>query len=421
MKHPAESPVQRQSNCLVTTLPFHYGWVILGASMLGMFTTLPGQTVGVALFLDPMMADLQLARPEISFLYSLGTLLGILPTPLVGQWIDRRGPRVAVTIFTTLLAATCLGMRLVNSSFGLLLGFTALRGLAVGGLSLVSYHIVNLWFVRRRGVAAGIAGLGMALGSMFFPLVITPVITGYGWQTAYGLVGIWIAATMVPVGAALYRERPESFGLQPDLQRQKDDSAVLPVSEVALSLKQAQRTRIFWLVTLASVLSNAIGTGLLLHHYSLMGEQGLDTVAAGAIFIPLATVQAIATLATSILCDIVEPLVLLRIGLSCLALAAFSAVLPNTYVWMYGVLLGLALGMLNAIAVVAYARYFGRAHLGAIRGFGFTLGVIGAAVGPLPLAWSKDLLGSYAPGVFSFAILPIVLAVSAVIIKPHAR
>lgn len=51
----------------------------------------------------------------------------------------------------------------------LLIGFALLRGVAIVGLSLVSQQIVNLWFVRRRGIAAAAASLGLAAGSMSFP------------------------------------------------------------------------------------------------------------------------------------------------------------------------------------------------------------------------------------------------------------
>src|SRR5216683_2105535 len=77
------------------SVPFHYGWVILVAGGIGAFMTLQGQTNGVALFFDPLAADLGLTRAQVALAYTVGTLAGILPAPLVGRWIDRRGPRLA--------------------------------------------------------------------------------------------------------------------------------------------------------------------------------------------------------------------------------------------------------------------------------------------------------------------------------------
>ena len=60
-------------------------------------------------------------------------------------------------------------MAAVNSTLALFFGFAALRGAAVGALSLVSLHVVNLWFVRKRGLATGAATMGLALGAIAFP------------------------------------------------------------------------------------------------------------------------------------------------------------------------------------------------------------------------------------------------------------
>src|SRR6266849_10868247 len=77
----------------IQRVPFHYGWLILASGALGAFMTTPGQTIGVSSFFDPVARDLALSRAEVPLYYTIGTLAGILPAPLVGHWIDRRGPR----------------------------------------------------------------------------------------------------------------------------------------------------------------------------------------------------------------------------------------------------------------------------------------------------------------------------------------
>ena len=153
-------------------LPIHYGWIILLAGTFGSFMTLPGQTAGVSVFVDPMAAELGISRTTASGAYAIGTLAGVLPAPIIGRWIDRRGPRVAATIIAAGLAAACLYMATVQSALMLVIGFAFLRGAAVGGLSLVSQHVVNLWFVHRRGIAAAAASIGVAPGSMTFPPIL---------------------------------------------------------------------------------------------------------------------------------------------------------------------------------------------------------------------------------------------------------
>ena len=122
----------------IKTFPVHYGWIILAAGAFGSFMTLPGQTAGVSLFLDPITAELDMSRTSASSAYAAGTLAGILPAPLIGRWIDRRGPRLTATIISAALALACAYMAFIQSGLALLVGFALLRGAAIGGLSLVS-------------------------------------------------------------------------------------------------------------------------------------------------------------------------------------------------------------------------------------------------------------------------------------------
>jgi hypothetical protein len=69
------------------------GWrmVALAAVMLGLSG--PGQTVGVSVFVDPMMASLDLTRSQVSTAYLVGTLLASLVLPRVGRALDDHGTR----------------------------------------------------------------------------------------------------------------------------------------------------------------------------------------------------------------------------------------------------------------------------------------------------------------------------------------
>ena len=144
------------------------------------------------------------------------TVTGSLVLPFGGRFIDRRGPRLAVVGIAALFALTCGYMGLVRNVAMLLVGFVLIRGLGQGSLSLVSQHVVNLWFVRRRGLAVGLTGLGMAVATAFFPSLIDGLIQAHGWRHAYVMLGLLVAVTVLPVGALLFRSRPERYGLAPD-------------------------------------------------------------------------------------------------------------------------------------------------------------------------------------------------------------
>src|SRR6266566_3905200 len=122
------------------------GWIVLVAGAVGVFMTTPGQTVGVSAFVDHIAVDLAIPREQVVMLYSIGTLLGILPAPLIGRLVDRYGLHRAIALIAPALGFACATVAWANGPWSLALGFTLLRGSAIGGLYLVSLNLVNLWF-----------------------------------------------------------------------------------------------------------------------------------------------------------------------------------------------------------------------------------------------------------------------------------
>lgn len=403
------------------TSALHYGWIILGAGTFGSFMTLPGQTAGVSVFFDPITSDLGISRTSASIAYAAGTLAGILPAPAIGRWIDRRGPRLTSTIIAGVLAAACALMATIQSALMLLIGFALLRGAAISGLSLVSQQVVNLWFVRRRGIAAAAASLGLAAGSMIFPKFIDGLISLYGWRGAYLALAGLVALTILPVAAALFRDRPEKFGLTADAGLLSTTEN--PREEPSFTRGQALSTGVFWLLCAAGFLTNAIGTALLLNHFSIMRTAGIKHGDALLLLSLIAAVQAVATLGTGFLVDRYEPRRLVPLSMFMLALAstlpAFGGGIAVSV--LYALNVGGAYGTQQAINAAGYAQYFGRDHLGAIRGASFVFGIAGAAVGPLPFAASADWTGSYAAVLIGCCILCIACGVGAFAVKGPPR
>jgi MFS family permease len=399
----------------------HYGWIILGAGTFGSFMTLPGQTAGVSVFFDPITTDLGISRTSASVAYAAGTLAGILPAPVIGRWIDRRGPRLTATVIAGGLALACAFMAIVQSATTLLVGFALLRGAAIGGLSLVSQQVVNLWFVRRRGIAAAAASLGLAAGSVAFPKLIDGLISFYGWRGAYLALAGLVALTILPVAAALFRDRPEKFGLSTDAGLPL--AAEAPREEPSFTREQALRTGVFWLLCAAGFLTNAIGTALLLNHFSIMQRAGISHSDALLLLSLLASVQAVSTLGTGFLVDRYEPGRLVPLAMAMLALAsalpAFGSGIAVCVLYALG--LGGAYGSQQAINAAGYAQYFGRDHLGAIRGASFVFGVAGAAFGPLPFAASIDWTGSYAAVLLGCCGLSLACGAAAFLVKRPSK
>lgn len=73
--------------------PIFYGWVILVASVLGVITSIPGQTIAVSVFTDHLIAATELSRLDLANAYLMGTLTSGCLLPFGGKLQDRLGAR----------------------------------------------------------------------------------------------------------------------------------------------------------------------------------------------------------------------------------------------------------------------------------------------------------------------------------------
>jgi MFS family permease len=379
------------------------GWFVLVAATIGVFMTTPGQTVGVSGFVDYIATDLGIPREQVVMLYSVGTLLGILPAPLIGRLVDRYGPRRAIALIVPALAFACAVMASVHGPWSLALGFTLLRGCAIGGLYLVSLNLVNLWFDRLRGRATAIAMLGLALGGLVIPGSAEQITSAYGWRVAYLVLGAAVVAIMLPVGLMCFRNRPQAYGLTTDFGR------VLPANAARhscdLTLSEASRTRMFWYLLSVSILANAVGTALLLDHVRALQAAGMARAAAIGLLGVVTVAQAFCVLGGGVLVDKYGTRRVGMLGSMLLAVAVTSVMAaPDLMAGsIHAAALGAGLGVLHVVQGAGLPEHFGTRHLGTLRGTVSVFGICGAAAGPLLFAWWSPETG-YAVFLASIAI-----------------
>ena len=193
-----------------------YGWVIVGIAMLATFASGPGQSYMFAVFIDPIMADTGISRTGISTLYAAGTFVSAGMVFFISRLADKRGPRFTLTMIALLFGAACFGMAFATGWVMTALALAALRGLGQGALPINGTLLMAQWFVRRRGRAMAIAGLGGALSTATLPPLARLLIDGIGWRESYLVFGITIWVVVVPAAIFLVRNRPEDVGLHPD-------------------------------------------------------------------------------------------------------------------------------------------------------------------------------------------------------------
>jgi MFS family permease len=407
----------------VARLPFFHGWVILGAAGLGMFMSGPGQTFGVSAFVDPIMQDRGWSRTLVSGLYTAGSLTAATGMILVGRLLDRFGARVMLTAVAVLFGMAAIGMGRVYLPLHLYLGFLAIRMLGQGSLSMIPTTLVAIWFRRLRGRATAMAALAMPASQATFPPLIFFLVSTIGWRNAWTVLGLMIWGALIPL-ALLVRRSPESVGLLPDGASESPDPAAGALSwgppEPVFTLGQALGTRSFWLLLFAGSSFSLIGTALTFHHISLMASRGIE----GGLAATVLSIAAPSAMAGTFVAGYMADKMPSRYGVvvsQILLTVSMVLALTITTTWtaiVYGVTIGFGQGLMMTSMVVIWPNYYGRAHLGIIRGAVTTGMVAFAALGPLPFGFLFDLRGSYVLPVVAFLALPIACGAAAFLAAP---
>ena len=399
-----------------------YGWFIIAAAGLVVFSTGPGQSYVFSVFIDSIIDDTGLSRTGISVLYLASTLLSAILVTIVSRLADSYGPRLMLVASGLGLGAACFGMATATHILVFYLAFAALRALGQGSLSINCVLLVNQWFVAKRGRAVGLMTLGAMLSTALFPSFARFLIDSIDWRGAYAVLGAVAIGLIVPVALLVVRNRPEDMGLFPDGASQP------PVSEARQAAAGVRRNiRVFsspsfWLLALSLSSPSLITTALMFHQASIFQENGLSATVAAAAFAVFSVSSASSSLVAGFVSDRTGPKVLLVFSMATLmATLALGVVINSIYLAVvYIVMMGVSSGSYIIVHSTIWAYYYGRHGLGRIQGPAMTLSVCASAVGPLPLAMFQEFTGAYTAGMFAMMTLPVISLAVLFLTRPDA-
>jgi len=401
----------------VSKFPFFYGWVILAAGTIGILMSIPGQTMGVSVFTESLLSDLQINRNNLSLAYLVGTLGSGLIITRAGKLYDKHGARVMAFIAGVMLGLMLAYLtrvdRLVSALSGaewispalltfilLAFGFWGIRFFGQGLLTMVSRNMVMKWFNRRRGLANAVLGIFSALGFSVAPKILDQVILKLEWRGAWIFLAIVVGIIFALFVLVVFRDNPQDCACEPDGSLGKVKSKRRPPSlpDHDFTLKEARRTIAFWAFTLALSLSALYISGLTFHVVSVFEVSGLTREQGLGIFIPTSLIAVVIQFLGGYASDYIRLkflllLFALGITLSILGLTVLGGV-PMAY-WMIIGGNGVVWGLYTVLIGVTWPRFYGLKHLGAISGFSLSWTVIGSALGPYMFSVSMDLTGSY--------------------------
>jgi MFS family permease len=376
-----------------------YGWIIVLISGLAVYFSGPGQTYNVSVYIDSYINDFGWSRTTVSSMYSMGTFAAGMLMGLVGRIYDKYGHRKVSIVVAAGFGAALFFMSTVNSVTTLLIGFFLIRFLGQGSMGMIGGTLVPQWFIRRKGRAMSIVSVFGALSMATFPAINIWLITKFGWQNGwrFWMAVLWVV--VIPLFYFFIRDKPENVGLYPDnisLPEGAEDGINISEEET-WTLSEALRTKEFYFVNYITVIPSAIITACVFHQISILGLSGLSPESAALISSVTSLVNLPIVLLAGGLAD-KYPLNKLM-AISQAVLLGMIGVLymadSMTLVLIYGLIMGVQMGLQAIVRGVVWPEYFGRKNLSTIRGVNMMAGVIGSALGPLPFGYAFDVFGGY--------------------------
>ena len=373
----------------------HYGWVMV---VMGVFilATYAFSIYTFGIFLIPLTAEFNWDRGALSGAFSLMLFLSGLLAILTGRISDKYGPRRLVTTAGLIGGIGFLLMSRVSSLWQVYLIWGVLMGVAFGCCLVPVMSTIPRWFAKRRGLAIGVTVAGFGLGGMISPPLAQWLISSYGWQQAYVILGLITLIIIIPM-AQFMKHSPQRIGLKPYGENETTDKQSSASAAEGLSFTQAIKTGRFWifgLIQFGFVFSVLL---IIVHIAPHAVDIGISAVVAASILSIIAGSSVIGRLSMGFISDRIGARPALTACVVTLTLALIWLLFAKE-IWMFyvfAVIFGIAYGGVIPTFTLVPAELFGLKFLGIIVATGMLLGTIGGAIGA-PIAGSIfDVTGGY--------------------------
>ena len=369
-------------------------------------------------FFLPVVKHFGWSRTLLSALTSTAPLAAGISSPVLGWLLDRMGARRVMIAGAAMVAAAYIALSQANSAVAYFLVFVVM-GIGITASTFIpTALVITSWFREKRGAALGIAFAGIPLGGTVVTIWANYIVIHYGFRVGQFAMAVPILLIVVPLLAIFMRTKPRAIapGL---ISAEVAAEAVLP----GLEVREALRSRSFWMIAIAEVLFATARVGLRIHLVPFLTGFGYAPTLAAGIFSAMFIFNAIGSFAVGPLADRLGGRATFAVifvagaaGIVAL-LGASHLVAIVAFLLAFG-LIGETPALLSPLAVT---ESLGTRRLGALLGILAFFTTLGFAAGPVIAGRIFDRSGSYSGALILFAAMSIVSAIAIRAARPFAE
>ncbi|MBN1152549.1 MAG: MFS transporter [Dehalococcoidia bacterium] len=372
-------------------------WIVLGAGFVVI-------AVGYAMrntftvFYPVLVDEFGWTRGVTAVMFSITLLTYGLVAPLAGGLVDHFNPKLVLVAGGLFVGSGVVLCSLATQTwhFYLLYGVLVAVGLSLIGVTPMS-TIVADWFPRRRALVFSIIIAGFGISLVTAP-IFQALISRFGWQNAYVLIGATAVAIIVPFVLIFIRRNR----LPAPVKLAVSDTAALTDTPPGQdwTLKTALPTRPFQMFLLISFCNMGFAQQFsIAHSVYMMQDMGYAPMTSASVFGAFGISFAAGTLASALSDRLgrtpvfVGGCLLATAGILLLKLAGHLGLVVVALLFCISTGFGLGLGPPTAFAAAA-DRFHGR-NYGSIQGMLILSCSLGGALGPWLGAALHDIIGTY--------------------------
>jgi MFS family permease len=332
---------------------------------------------GFTSFVLPMMRELGWSKATLMGALTFGLTIWGASSYAAGAAIDRGHGRALMT-GGSLAAALGVGLWAIASQPWMLFAAWALIGAAMAAtLYEPAFNVLTKRYptTYQDGITA-LTLVGGFASTLSFPAAAA-LIAAFGWRGALGVMAAVLALVVAPVHAwALRGPAIVAVPLGTD-------------PAATATLREALRTRAFWLLTLCFTLYSFVIAAFWAHAMPAFAAKGVPEAEALAVLVWVGPAQVAgrfvyAWVGRGISLRAVGAVVLCGLPLS-MAILALSS--QAAWLIVFALLYGVANGLVTIVRGGLVPQYFGRTHIGRIGGAMSAVGLLARSAAPLAVAW----------------------------------
>jgi MFS family permease len=376
----------------------HYAWIVIAiAAFMHMAGGSIRQAFGVLIV--PLQDEMGWNAATVTLAYAMASITGALLAPLSGICTDRYGARKVIMVGVATFAVGALLTGVVSEVWHLWISYGLFLGVAQACFNVPIITTASYWFRTHLGYGVGFLQASHGLGPAVMAIVVSVLITGASWRTAFWSIAI-VGGIIMVLLMAFFRNRPSDIGIRAFGAPESEGPAVErdPAQErlrVKAYRTSMQSTSAFWKLVAIHFLGCASHSIVIIYIIPIAVLAGMEQVAAAGVLSTLALVSVTTRFLAPVISDYVGARGTMATafvwqGLPVLML--FWAHEPWHF-YMFAVIFGIGYGGEGSAFPVINRQYFGRGPMGSSfgwQGFGAGTGMaLGAWVGGA-LFWLFD-------------------------------